>query len=151
VALKWISETPVAAVSDRRDVDRRSTLQRALPWALAVIAMAAVILAVGVWRATRPVEQPLTRLSVDLGPDAVTGLNLTVAISPDGRRLVFPVRGAESTQQLATRLLDQAQATLLPGTENGNDPFFSPDGQWIGFFSAGQLKKISVQGGAAGK
>ena len=37
---------------------------------------------------------------------------------------------------------------LLPGTENGRDPFFSPDGQWIGFFVSDQLKKISVQGGA---
>jgi serine/threonine-protein kinase len=100
------------------------------------------------WRATRPVDHPLTRLSVDLGPDAMTGLNTTVAISPDGRRLVYPARGPDGKQQLATRLLDQAAATLLPGTEGGFDAFFSPDGQWIGFFAGGQLKKISVQGGA---
>ena len=78
----------------------------------------------------------------------MTGLNLTAAISPDGRRLVFPARGPDGKQQLATRLLDQAQPTLLPGTEDGGDPFFSPDGQWIGFFAGGKLKKISVQGGA---
>jgi serine/threonine-protein kinase len=84
---------------------------------------------------------------VDLGPEAMTGLNLTVAISPDGRRLVYPARGPDGAQLLATRLLDQAQPTLLPGTENGRDPFFSPDGQWIGFFASSQLKKISVQGG----
>ena len=53
----------------------------------------------------------------------------------------------EGKQQLATRLLDQAKATLLPGTENAADPFFSPDGQWIGFFADGKMKKISVQGG----
>src|SRR5204862_4824698 len=100
------------------------------------------------WRATRPVEYPLTRLSVDLGPDALAGINLTAAIAPDGRRLVFPARGANGKQQLATRLLDQAQASLLPGTENGSDPFFSPDSQWIGFFANGQLKRISALGGA---
>jgi serine/threonine-protein kinase len=83
-----------------------------------------------------------------LGPDAMTGLNLTAAISPDGRRLVFPERGPDGRQQLATRLLDQAQPTLLPGTEGGSDPFFSPDSQSIGFFAGGQLRKISVQGGA---
>jgi serine/threonine-protein kinase len=99
------------------------------------------------WRATRPIDHPLTRLSVDLGPEAMTGLNLTVAISPDGRRLVFPARGPDGKQLLATRLLDQAQSTLLPGTENGRDPFLSPDGQWIGFFASTQLKKISVHGG----
>jgi Dipeptidyl peptidase IV (DPP IV) N-terminal region len=66
-----------------------------------------------------------------------------VAISPDGRRIVYPVKTG-----LATRLLDQAQPTVLPGTEGGFDPFFSPDSQWIGFFAGGQLKKISARGGA---
>jgi serine/threonine-protein kinase len=60
---------------------------------------------------------------------------------------VYPARGPDGKQLLATCLLDQAQPTLLPGTENGADPFFSPDGQWIGFFASSQLKKISVQGG----
>ena len=78
----------------------------------------------------------------------MTGLNLTAIISPDGRRLVFPARGPNGKQQLATRLLEQAQATLLPGTENGRDPFFSPDSQWVGFFADSKLKKIAVQGGS---
>ena len=100
------------------------------------------------WRTPRAADHPLTRFSVDLGPEAMAGENTTAAISPDGRRLVFPVRGSDGKQQLATRLLDQAKPALLPGTEAGTDPFFSPDGQWIGFFAGGQLKKISVQGGA---
>ena len=50
---------------------------------------------------------------------------------------------------LYVRSLDQLQATALSGTENARDPFFSPDGQWIGFFADGKLKKISMQGGAA--
>jgi Tol biopolymer transport system component len=109
--------------------------------------VAAVALWLG-WRSTRPVEQPLTRLTVDLGTEAMPGTNLTTAISPDGRRLAFPARGPEGKEELATRLLDQAQVTLLPGTENGRDPFFSPDGQSIGFFAGNELNKISVQGGA---
>ena len=67
-----------------------------LAWAvaavLAIIAITAIAL---LWRATRPVDHPLTRLNVDLGPEAMTGLNLTVAISPDGRRLVYPARGPD--------------------------------------------------------
>jgi serine/threonine-protein kinase len=122
-----------------------------LPWAIASVVLV-IVAAVAMWlawRAARPVEpHPLVRLSVDLGPDAMTGRNLTAAISPDGRRLVFPVRVPNGKQQLATRLLDQAQATLLPGTENGQNPFFSPDSQWVGFFAGGKLKKISFQGGA---
>src|SRR5262249_10180231 len=119
-----------------------------LPWALAAtLALALISMGVFHWSAARPVEQPLTRLNVELGPDALTGLNTTVAISPDGRRLVFPARGSNGKQQLATRLLDQTQTTLLAGTENGKDAFFSPDGQSVGFFADGKLKQISVQGG----
>jgi serine/threonine-protein kinase len=121
------------------------------PWivaaALAIVAAAA--LGVLLWRAPRPVDRPLMRFSADLGPEAVEGPGITAAISPDGTRLAFVARSPGGKQQLATRLLDQANLTLLPGTENAADPFFSPDGQWIGFFADGKMKKISAQGGAA--
>jgi serine/threonine-protein kinase len=112
------------------------------------LAVAAAVLGLAFWRATRPLDHPLMRLSVDLGPSALTGTDTTVVISPDERRVVFPARGADGKQQLATRLLDQAEPTPLQGTEGGFDPFFSPDSQWIGFFAGGQLKKTSVLGGA---
>ncbi len=86
---------------------------------------------------------------MDLGPEALAGPRITAAISPDGRRLAFVSRGQSGKEQLATRLLDQANPTLLAGTEGASDPFFSPDGQWIGFFAGGKMKKLSVQGGAA--
>jgi Tol biopolymer transport system component/predicted Ser/Thr protein kinase len=117
-------------------------------WIAAGVLAAALIAALAIlW--PRPIQHPLMRMSVDLGPDAVAGQRTTVAISPDGTRIVFPMRGAEGKQQLATRLLEQATPTPLPGTENAADPFFSPDGQWVGFFADGKLKKISVLGGAA--
>jgi serine/threonine-protein kinase len=123
---------------------------RTLPWVVAAVmaVVAAAVLWVA-WRSARPVDRPLMRFSADLAPDAVQGANITAAISPDGGRLAFVARGPGGKEQLATRLLDRAQATLLPGTENATDPFFSPDGQWIGFFAEGKMKKISVQGGAA--
>jgi Tol biopolymer transport system component len=101
----------------------------------------------GWWRSTRPLDRPLIRLSVDLGPDAVAGFRTTAVLSPDGSRIVFPIRG-NGVQQLATRTLDQPKATAMSGTEGASDAFFSPDGQWIGFFAAGKLKKVAVQGGA---
>src|SRR5215469_4877145 len=129
--------SPVAA--------RRSVL----PWAIAgALALALAVIGAGWWNASRPVDHPLIRFNVDLGTEAMPGLNLTAAISPDGRRLVFPARGPDGKQQLATRLLDQAQITFLPGTENGSDAFFSPDSQWIAFFAGRILKKISVLGGS---
>ena len=45
------------------------------------------------------------------------------------------------------RRLDQSIVTMLAGTEGAVDPFFSPDGQWIGFFAGQKLKKIPLQGG----
>jgi serine/threonine-protein kinase len=125
-------------------------LPNKLPWIMAAgLAIVATVLGLFFFRQARPTAHPLTRFSVDLGPEAVTGFRITAAISPDGRRLVFVARGPSGREQLATRLLEQSDYTLLAGTENATDPFFSPDGQWVGFFADGKMKKISVQGGAA--
>ena len=45
--------------------------------------------------------------------------------------------------------MDSFEAAPVPGTEGAFCPFFSPDGQWVGFFAGGALKKVSVSGGAA--
>jgi serine/threonine-protein kinase len=50
---------------------------------------------------------------------------------------------------LFTRKLSQLQAAMVPGADGATMPFFSPDGQWIGFFAGGKLKKVAVAGGAA--
>jgi len=118
-----------------------------LVWMGLAVAAAIVLGFLYFYRA--PETRPLVRLRVDLGPDALAGLRTTVAISPDGTRIAFPIRGANGDSQLATRLLSQATPTPLPGTENAADPFFSPDGQWIGFSADRKLKKVSVLGGAA--
>ena len=113
--------------------------------AVAVLSVAFIAAVVVLW--PRAADHPLIRLSADFGPDALAGANITAAISPDGTRLVFLQRSQGGEQMLATRLLDQAGTTVLAGTENGRDPFFSPDGQWVGFFADGKLKKAPVEGG----
>jgi Tol biopolymer transport system component len=107
----------------------------------------------GWWMATRPSAPPraLMRASINLDPGAVlanAGFQNVLAISPDGRRLVFTARRTDGILQLAARMLDQSGVTLLPGTEGAQGPFFSPDSEWIGFFADEKLKKISVRGGA---
>jgi Tol biopolymer transport system component len=119
---------------------------------LAVAAVLAVLLGVaswGWWRSTRPIEQvlrPLVRLDVDVGPDVSLGslAGADAIISPDGTRMVYVSQG-----RLFTRRLDQPNATELAGTQGAYEPFFSPDGQWVAFFTVGNLKKISVEGGSA--
>ena len=136
--IEWIASasTEVAAA-------RPAARLRLFPWITAAVLAALAVLA---YRATRPAElKPLMRLDVNLGPDALPG---PVTISPDGTRIVFSIRGAGSQPLLATRLLDQAAIAPLPGTENGNGVFFSPDGQWIGFGADGAMKKVSLHGGA---
>jgi Tol biopolymer transport system component len=104
------------------------------------------------WRSERPVDRPLVRLDVDLGADvslpaAINAANIygsSVAISPDGTRLVY---ASGALLKLFTRRLDQSKATELPGTQGAFAPFFSPDGQWIGFQTQDKLNRISVEGG----
>jgi serine/threonine protein kinase/Tol biopolymer transport system component len=115
---------------------------------LALITFIAGIAGGAWWYSTRPIDHSLMRLDVDLGPDSVSGRFTTAVISPDGSRLVFPMKSPDGKQTLATRLLSEAKPVLLPGTESGRDPFFSPDGEWIGFFADAKMKKISVRGGA---
>src|SRR5437667_12907175 len=56
-------------------------------------------------------------------------------------------QGGDQTPRLFTRRLDQLKTTPLPGTEGADAPFFSPDGQWVGFFAKGKLKKTRIDGG----
>ena len=58
------------------------------------------------------------------------------------------MKSPDGKQMLATRLLGETSSRVALATDDGRDPFFSPDGRWIGFFSDGKMKKISVQGGA---
>jgi serine/threonine protein kinase/Tol biopolymer transport system component len=137
-----------AAPATRVWSDRLAWPAAAVAFALIAIGLAAVL----VLRPPKPL-QPVqaVRLSADIGADAglYTAYGPSAILSPDGTRLALVASGADHKQRLYIRSLDQLQATTLSGTENARNPFFSPDGQWIGFFADGKLKKTSVQGGAA--
>jgi predicted Ser/Thr protein kinase len=140
-----LDEPDPAAQSDA------SGARRAIRW-WAVTLMAALLAGAAFWIGSRFSSRPpgrLMRLSVDLGPGSGPGRNVLAALSQDGSRIAFPFMGSDGRRQVATRLLDSEKTDVLAGTEGGTDPFFSPDGQWLGFFANGKLKKVPVQGGAA--
>src|SRR4030095_3450377 len=70
------------------------------------------------------------------------------AISPDGRYIAIAA-GSPDSRQLWLRPLDALAANRMPTTEGASYPFWSPDGQYIGFFAQGKLRKIPVHGGVA--
>jgi len=140
----------------RRGSQRQRKRPHALPGAalvvLAAVLAAAAIAATTPWR--RSAAAPPLRLSVDLGADG-SFAPLTMqygnafAISPDGMTIVFAARrNPDAPQQLYVRRLDETAATALPDTDNAVAPFFSPDGNWIGFETGMELKKVAVTGGA---
>lgn len=73
--------------------------------------------------------------------------NIQVAVSPDGKSLVYVSLASPGGTQLMLRGIDQLNAVPLTGTLNARVPFFSADGQWVGFFTDRELKKVSVAGG----
>jgi serine/threonine-protein kinase len=115
----------------------------AVPAALATLGLLAGAAAI-YYRAGPEPLRPLTRLDLEIdGEDSPRGERGTSAIlSPDGRRLVYVAHS-----RLFVRRLDQATSTELAGTERAQTPFFSPDGQWVAFFSTNRLKKISLESG----
>jgi len=152
--LQAIGEARIAIDAPEQDVRPLPAAARRWPWAAAAIAVAlAVTAAVGWWRASRSEPlRPLMRLSVELGPDMTLVRprgQAVLALSPDGTLLAASVRGADGQNRLATRRLDQSQSTPLAGTEGGQNPYFSPDGEWIAFNADHKIKKISIRGGAA--
>jgi eukaryotic-like serine/threonine-protein kinase len=151
--LKWIAEggsqASVATGPSIAKLRNRTFWRWAFPWA-AVFLAGAIAAGLAVWSAKpSPTQHAVSRVAITLpaGQRLAALDQPALAISPDGKNIVYvAVQGG--TQQLFLRPLDSLEAKPIAGTEGAVSPFFSPDGQWIGFFAGGKLKKVSVNGGA---
>jgi serine/threonine protein kinase/Tol biopolymer transport system component len=142
------------------------SLKRRFAPVLGAVVVTAVAVGVGTWilKPAAPAVQPSVTRSViavepfnqrtpanpgqNRPPGPIRPFRTAVALSPDGRTLVF--RGTrDAGGQLFIRPLDRLEATPIPGTDGANSPFFSPDGTWIGFWANGELRKVPVGGGPA--
>jgi serine/threonine-protein kinase len=148
--LKWIADeaslrttTSAAPVAS----GRKNWLKMAL-WAGAAVA-ACIVDGLAVWSLKPVAPKPVMRFTMSLPPGQRLDITRSaIAISPDGTRLVYSVGPSNLTAQLYIRAMEGLEAHAIPGTEGGGNPFFSPDGQWIGFTTAGNLMKVSLSGGA---
>jgi serine/threonine-protein kinase len=120
-----------------------------LPWgwvALLLVAFAAISSLMAYRVGTRrAVPAAVLRMNVDL-PPGVTLSGPTLALSPDGSNVAI-VGQREGQTQLYLRSADQEETRPIEGTAGARGPFFSPDGQWIGFWADGRLKKLPLAGG----
>jgi serine/threonine-protein kinase len=123
--------------------------KRILPWSLAALmTVMAFITLSKLEQLTSSTGGDITRfaLAIPLSQRFVSGQGQGIALSPDGKSLVYTGQGEVATQ-LYVRKMEQLEASPIPGTEGAFDPFFSPDSQWVGFFSGSKLKKVSLRGG----
>lgn len=127
---------------------------RAVPVAAAV-ALTALVVGYGTW-SFRPEPLRLTvRAAINLsdGEQFTPNGRVGLAISPSGDQIVYTANGRTNL-----RTMNQLEAVAIRGTEapqgasfsstlSSRNPSFSPDGRWIGFWQAGELKKVPVVGG----
>jgi eukaryotic-like serine/threonine-protein kinase len=135
---------------------RRSVWRERSAWIAATILLLIGLAFVTRW--ARPVVPPtdIVRLSVNPPESASFTLNVNAtvpipqfALSANGRSLAFVAARSALRPTLWLRHLEDVEARSLAGTEDAQDPFWSPDGRWIGFFDGqGTLKRVAVSGGA---
>jgi serine/threonine protein kinase len=143
--LSWIQEggLPADVPTAEPPISRRTV-------ALGLTAL--VVAGLTIWNlAPPPTPRPVMRFPVVLPPTERLSASYfpVVALSPDGTNLVY-VAGEPAlvARQLYLRPINQLESAPLRGTEGAESPFFSPDGQWVGFWARGQLKKVPISGGA---
>ena len=145
--LRWISEAGSRAGEAAPLLARRKMRLRAA-WALHAVTAAAAVLATIAVIGSR--QEPPRVVSASLLPPKDTRFDATSsvpALSPDGSRVAFVAVAHDGSTSLAVRSLSVLTAQPLAGTEGATHHFWSHDGQQIGFFAGGKLKRIDAAGG----
>ncbi|MDA2927446.1 hypothetical protein MYX78_09475 [Acidobacteria bacterium AH-259-G07] len=135
--------SPIGAISAAQP----ARWKLAIAWSTAVVI--ALIAGVAIWSLTRPEPGFLTKFVIIPPPTSplANSSGNEVAISPDGRRILY-LAERDGTRQLYVRSIDDLTVTPIAGTEGAStSPFFSPDGGSVAFFVDGKLKKVSLMGG----
>ena len=149
LAMEGAFETTVATTSESPDASQLQFCQRPIPSALAGLALLLIGGLAG-WAflgSGTPPSLSAKRFTLTLpDSDRLPGAGDMLALSPDGHTLIYRAT-RNGAVQLFRRPIDQFEATPIPGTEGGYAPFFSPDGQWVGFGVGSTLLKVALAGG----
>jgi len=150
--LRWMRESSSAGALTGVQPRRRTRLAWGVALAAVLLAVVATTMATLVWtRSSSPSDgrAPVRLLLSDQRP-AQIGLDpqRSFAVSGDGHRVAF-VAERDGVRRVYARDLNTVHPREIPGTENAAAPFFSPDGQRIGFFADDRLKAVSLAGGTA--
>lgn len=119
-----------------------------LPWILTALFGLGLIALIALYAQKPDQQKELIHATISVPKDNTPGfLGYGLAISPDGRSVVFAMADTGGTK-LWLRSLDSPSARPIEGTERGVQPFWSPDGRHIGFFTGmNTLKTVPVSGG----
>ncbi len=148
-------KTLVAWPELSREMLRAGTASLRASWRLVLAVGVMLLMAFGAgalvtWRAGSGGSRAPVHLSIPLPPGttlAVEGdTDPAIAISRDGTKLAYVVRQG-SRKQIYVRALDRPEAAAVLGTDGARSPFFSPDGQSLGFASDLKLKTVSFATG----
>jgi eukaryotic-like serine/threonine-protein kinase len=147
--LRWIADDVNQGTSEHSAPGHRSSRRRPILLAAGAVALAlAAALPFIISRFTATSDEPqLVRLTFPPPESEAFGL-ATPAISPDGRHVAF-VAVAPHSSAIWLRSLDSLSSRRIAGTEDARGIFWSPDSRFLGFFAAGKLKRISIDGGLA--
>ncbi|MBW3563816.1 MAG: protein kinase [Acidobacteria bacterium] len=144
--LKWISEAGSQAGAAVPIVRRRAR-RELTAWMLAAVAMIGGGISLFYSAMKSEPTLPVMRFAVPLAADPrVAEAYGNVVISPDGTRIVYVGRDGEASN-LWIRKIGELDSIRLAGSQGASQPFFSPDGNWIGYFTRHQMWKLAVAGG----
>jgi serine/threonine-protein kinase len=120
---------------------------------LAVVGFAgtALLAALALWGWLRPQPVPdpsVIRFSEPFASGSSwSAARHTIAVAPVGNRMAYVAAGPHDQTRLYVRSMDRLEPEAFPGTEVAVDPFFSPDGRWVGFATIFGLQKVPATGG----
>jgi serine/threonine-protein kinase len=144
--LRWIAGDGNAVARAPSSFSKNNWLTITLESLVALMAL--TIVALAIWAFKPPASKAVTRFVIPLPAGQHLTTRTALAISPDGTRIVYAAGSGNLTSRLYLRAMDGLEGREIPGTEGAADPFFSPNGQWLGFTQSTKLMKVPLDGGS---